>query len=101
MTINRISAALEQADRDAVMAEISTIREKAAVLAGFDARGAQDVAKKEGDKSRAFVSKALEVATQNSDFLPRSFDLELNEIIIFCFIRAGEVIDEPTAVVCI
>jgi hypothetical protein len=29
-----------------------------------------------GDKSRAFVSKALEVATQNPDFLPRSFDLE-------------------------
>ena len=29
-----------------------------------------------GDKSRAFVSKALEVATQNPDFLPRSFNLE-------------------------
>ena len=25
-----------------------------------------------GDQSRAFVSKALEVATQNPDFLPRS-----------------------------
>lgn len=31
---------------------------------------------KMGDKSRAFVSKALEVATQNPKFLPRSFDLE-------------------------
>jgi hypothetical protein len=29
-----------------------------------------------GDKSRAFVSKALEVARQNPDFLPRSFDLD-------------------------
>ncbi len=29
-----------------------------------------------GDKSRAFVSRALEIATQNPDFLPRSFDLE-------------------------
>lgn len=29
-----------------------------------------------GDKSRAFVSKALEVATQNQDFLSRSFDLD-------------------------
>lgn len=28
-----------------------------------------------GDKSRAFVTKALEVATQNPDFLPRSFDV--------------------------
>lgn len=31
---------------------------------------------KMGDKSRAFVSKALEVATQNPEFLPRSFDLD-------------------------
>ena len=29
-----------------------------------------------GDKSRAFVSRALEIATQNPDFLSRSFDLE-------------------------
>jgi hypothetical protein len=29
-----------------------------------------------GDKSRAFVSKALEVARQNPDFLPRSFDID-------------------------
>lgn len=29
-----------------------------------------------GDKSRAFVAKALEVAQQNPDFLPRSFDIE-------------------------
>ncbi len=31
---------------------------------------------KMGDKSRAFIGKALEVATQNPAFLPRSFDLE-------------------------
>lgn len=31
---------------------------------------------KMGDKSRAFVHKAMEVATQHSDYLPRSFDLE-------------------------
>ena len=31
---------------------------------------------KMGDKSQAFVNKALEVATQNPDFLPGSFDLE-------------------------
>jgi hypothetical protein len=31
--------------------------------------------RKLGDKSRAFVIKALEVATQNPDFLRRSFDL--------------------------
>jgi hypothetical protein len=31
---------------------------------------------KMGDNSRAFVQKALEVASQNADFLPRSFDVE-------------------------
>ena len=29
-----------------------------------------------GDKSSAFVTKTLEVATQNPDFLPRSFNVE-------------------------
>lgn len=29
-----------------------------------------------GDKSRTFVIKAVEVATQNPDFLPRAFDLD-------------------------
>jgi hypothetical protein len=29
-----------------------------------------------GDKNRAFTGKVLNVITQNSDFLPRSFDVE-------------------------
>jgi hypothetical protein len=29
-----------------------------------------------GDRNRAFTRKALEIATQNPDFLPRSFDIE-------------------------
>jgi hypothetical protein len=29
-----------------------------------------------GDKSRSFVEQALTLATQNSDILPRSFDVE-------------------------
>ena len=29
-----------------------------------------------GDKSRTFVNKALEIAVQNPDFLPRSFDID-------------------------
>jgi hypothetical protein len=31
---------------------------------------------KMGDKSSAFVIKALEVAKQNPDFLPRAFNVE-------------------------
>ena len=31
---------------------------------------------KMGDKSRAFVSRAADVAAQNPDFLPRAFDVD-------------------------
>lgn len=75
MTTNQISAKLAQADRDAVMAAIATIKEKLPFLIDLTAEQRKSLPKM-GDKSRAFVSKALEVATQNPDFLPRSFDLE-------------------------
>jgi len=75
MSMSPISAVLGQADRDTAMAAIATIKEKLSFL--IDLSGAERKAlPKMGDKSRAFVSKALEVATQNPDFLPRSFDLE-------------------------
>lgn len=75
MSDNRISASLAQADRDAVMKAIATIREKLPFLVDLTTEERRSLPKM-GDKSRAFVSKALEVATQNQDFLPRSFDLE-------------------------
>lgn len=75
MTSNRISAILAPADRDAVMAAVTTIREKLPFLIDLTAEERKALPKM-GDKSRAFVSKALEVAKQNSDFLPRSFDLD-------------------------
>jgi len=70
-----ISAALTQADRDAVMAAVATIKQKLPFLIDLTLEERKALPKM-GDKSRAFVSKALEVATQNPDFLPRSFDLE-------------------------
>lgn len=75
MSDNRISASLSQADRDAVMKAIATIREKLPFLVDLTTEERRSLPKM-GDKSRAFVSKALEVATQNQEFLPRSFDLE-------------------------
>ncbi len=75
MTSNRISASLSQADREEVMVAIATIKEKLPFLIDLTAEERKALPKM-GDKSRAFVSKALEVATQNSDFLPRSFDIE-------------------------
>ncbi|AVH70201.1 hypothetical protein [Nostoc sp. 'Lobaria pulmonaria (5183) cyanobiont'] len=75
MSENRISASLAPADREAVMQAIATIREKLPFLVDLTTEERRTMLKM-GDKSRAFVSKALEVATQNPNFLPRSFDLE-------------------------
>ena len=75
MTVNRISKALTQSERDKVMNAIATIREELPFLVHLTAEERVAMPKM-GDKSRAFVSKALEVATQNPDFVPRSFDIE-------------------------
>ena len=74
MSNSPISAQLSQADRDAVMAAIATIKAKLPFLIDLSAEERKALPKM-GDKSRAFVSKAMEVATQNPDFLPRAFDL--------------------------
>lgn len=75
MSTAPISAALTATDRAAVMTAITTIRKTLPFLIDLTADDRKALPKM-GDKSRAFVSKALEVATQNPDFLPRSFDLD-------------------------
>jgi len=75
MPDNRISATLSQADRQAVLDAINTIRTKLPFLIDLSPEERQTLPKM-GDKSRGFVSQALEVATQNTDILPRSFDVE-------------------------
>lgn len=75
MTLTSISATLTPADRDAVISAVAIIKAKLPFLVDLSADDRKALPKM-GDKSRAFVSKALEVATQNPDFLPRSFDLE-------------------------
>ncbi|MEA5503726.1 hypothetical protein VB735_11515 [Halotia wernerae UHCC 0503] len=71
----KISAKLSPVDREAVMEAIATIREKLPFLVDLSMEERKSLPKL-GDKSRAFVSKALEIAAQNPDFLPRSFDLD-------------------------
>jgi hypothetical protein len=73
--VNSISATLAQADREVVMAAVATIKDKLPFLVDLSTEERKNLPKM-GDKSRAFVSRALEVATQNPDFLPRSSDLE-------------------------
>ena len=75
MATNQFSTTLTPADRDAVMAAIATIKEKLPFLIDLTPEQRKSLPKM-GDKSRAFVSKALEVAAQNPDFLPRNFDLD-------------------------
>ncbi len=75
MTANRISASLTPEDRQAVLAAIATIKEKLPFLLRLSPEESKSLPRL-GDKSRGFVVKALEVGTQNPDFLPRSFDIE-------------------------
>jgi len=74
MPDNRISATLSQADQQAVLAAVNTIREKLHFLIDLTPEERRTLLKM-GDKSRGFVTQALTVAEQNEDILPRSFDV--------------------------
>ncbi len=73
MTENRISTTLTAADQRAIHGAIATIREKLPFLLDLTPEESKSLARM-GDKSCAFVAKALEVAEGNPEILPRSFD---------------------------
>ncbi|HWS98989.1 MAG TPA: hypothetical protein VN256_01875 [Pyrinomonadaceae bacterium] len=73
MQDNRISATLSDADRQAVMDAVNTIRQKLPFLIDLTPEERRGLPKM-GDRSRVFVSQALEVATQNPNILPGGFD---------------------------
>jgi hypothetical protein len=75
MPDNRVSATLSEADKQAVLASINTIREKLPFLIDLSPEDRKALPRL-GDKSRGFVSQALQIASQNADILPRSFDVE-------------------------
>lgn len=74
MPENRVSAQLGEAEQQAVFAAIQTIRQKLPFLIDLTPEERRALPKM-GDKSRGFVTQALEVATLNSGMLPRSFDV--------------------------
>ena len=74
MPENRVSASLSQADQQAVLAAIQTIREKLPFLIDLTPEERRNLPKL-GDKSQAFVAQAMTIATQNTDILPRGFDV--------------------------
>ena len=75
MPENRVSANLSQADQQAVLAAIQTIREKLPFLIDLTPEERRKLPKI-GDTGHNFAAQALTVATQNSGILPRAFDLE-------------------------
>ena len=74
MPENRISAQLGEAERQAVFAAIQTIRQKLPFLIDLTPEERHTLPKI-GEKSRGFVEQALQVAEQNPDILPRTFDV--------------------------
>ena len=72
---NRISAKLSQSDRAEILEALTVIKTKLPFLTSMTPEERKALPKM-GDRSQAFVIKAMEVAKQNPDFLPRSFDLE-------------------------
>lgn len=71
---NRIAATLSAADRDAVLAAIAQIRTLLPFLIDLSPEERQALPKM-GDKSRAFVGQALQLAQNDDSYLPRSFDV--------------------------
>lgn len=74
MPANRVSAQLGEADRQAVLAAIETIRQRLPFLVDLTPEERRTLPRM-GEKSRGFVEQALLVAEQNPDILPRSFDV--------------------------
>ena len=74
MPDNRVSATLGETDLQAVLA-INTIRTKLPFLIDISPEERRSLPRM-GDKSRGFVTQALEVATLNPDIPPRSFDVD-------------------------
>ncbi|HEX7314955.1 MAG TPA: hypothetical protein VF297_13590 [Pyrinomonadaceae bacterium] len=75
MPDNRISATLPQADRQVVLDALQTIRTKLSFLIDLSPEDRKALPKL-GDTGLGFVTQALELAEQNPDILPRSFDVE-------------------------
>lgn len=71
---NRIDAVLTAANRDVVLDHIAQIRALLPFLLDLSPEDRQALPKM-GDKSRAFVSQALQLAEQDDSYLPRSFEV--------------------------
>lgn len=75
MDTNRISAIFTLTEQQAVLAAIAIIYEKLSFLVGLTPEQRRSLCRM-GDKTRAFVDKAVELATQNAELMPRCLDID-------------------------
>lgn len=68
-----IDAVLTEQEAQDILAAIASIREKLPFLAGLSPAERRRLVKL-GNKSQTFVEKALDVATEHSELMPRSLD---------------------------
>ena len=78
MDTNRISATLSTPDQLAVLSEIDSIRQKLPFLIDLSARERAAMAKL-GDKSQAFVRKAVEICRQHPELFAAGFVEEMRK----------------------
>ena len=72
---NRVSAVVSDQDITDINTALNTILEKLPFLIDLSPEELKAIPRL-GDKSVAFVTKALELVLQNSDFLPRKFNID-------------------------
>lgn len=75
MVVNRVDATLSPEDQKAVLEAIRDIRDRLPFLTDLTT-GERQALPKVGEKGRAFIDTALEVAEENPDMLPDEFDVE-------------------------
>ena len=75
MAKNRVNATVEPEAIESVMQAIADIRGFLPFLIDLSLEERKTLARM-GDKSRAFVDRAYDLAVQNPDFLPRSFSID-------------------------
>jgi len=78
MITNRITTTLSPADHEAVVAAINTIEEKLPFLINLTTAERSQLAKV-GDKTEAFIRKALDVSAHQSDLLSPVFVEEMRK----------------------
>jgi hypothetical protein len=75
MSIDPVTVELSIADQEIILAAIATVHDKLPFLDGLSAAERKRMCYM-GDKSRSFVNKAVELATQNSELMPRCLDAD-------------------------